>query len=141
MRYYIRFCDAMPAGHANNWWHNVAMKIKDGTLIAIAAASLFASACKKEDQTSRAPASPAAAKDTIKEAVGSAATAPTATEPSKEKVAAMVHCGGINECKGKSLCATDKTSCAGANACKGQGWIDVSADDCTAKGGKVVKGM
>jgi hypothetical protein len=116
MRYYSDFASERGLATARICCHSDNMNIKDGALVAIAAASLFASACKKE------------------ESVTGAASA-------KEKTAAMVHCGGINECKGKSLCATDKTSCAGQNACKGQGWIDVAAADCTAQGGKVVKGM
>jgi hypothetical protein len=113
------------------------LTIKDSTLIALAAASLFGAACKKDDKpaTSAAPA-----------AITGSATAPAAgssapTPPAPEKTAATVHCGGINECKGKSLCSTAKTSCAGQNACKGQGWIDVAADDCKTKGGTVVAGM
>lgn len=30
-------------------------------------------------------------------------------------------CKGLNACKGKGGCATDKHSCAGKNDCKGQG--------------------
>ena len=51
---------------------------------------------------------------------------------------AKVHCGGINACKGKSECATANNACKGANACKGQGFVTVSAKECTEKGGKVL---
>ncbi|HPH67633.1 MAG TPA: hypothetical protein PLF40_17875 [Kofleriaceae bacterium] len=93
------------------------VSIKEGTLIALAAAGLFANACKKDEAKNGA--------------------APTAAE----KVEKKIHCGGINECKGKSLCAAAKSSCAGQNACKGQGWIDATEADCKAKGGTQVAGM
>jgi hypothetical protein len=53
---------------------------------------------------------------------------------------AKVNCAGVNGCKGKSECAGSKNGCAGQNECKGQGWISMSEKECTAKGGKVVKG-
>ena len=52
----------------------------------------------------------------------------------------VVHCAGINACKGQGKCAGGTHSCAGQNACKGQGWVETSAKECTDKGGKVVKG-
>ena len=53
-----------------------------------------------------------------------------------------VKCAGVNSCKGKGACAAADGShaCAGKNGCKGQGWTKVkSADECTKKGGTVVK--
>ena len=47
----------------------------------------------------------------------------------------MVHCTGINACKGKSDCATASSACKGQNACKGKGWTAMSAKDCKEKGG------
>ena len=49
----------------------------------------------------------------------------------------MVHCLGVNGCKGKSDCATASSACKGQNACKGKGFVAMSAADCKAKGGKV----
>jgi hypothetical protein len=50
-----------------------------------------------------------------------------------------VKCAGLNACKGQSACKTASSSCKGLNACKGQGWTEAStAQDCTAKGGKVM---
>ncbi|TDR31804.1 hypothetical protein [Hydromonas duriensis] len=50
-----------------------------------------------------------------------------------------VHCGGINSCKGTSLCKTATSACAGQNSCKGQGWISASSEKaCTDQGGHVV---
>jgi hypothetical protein len=57
-----------------------------------------------------------------------------------EKTEAKVQCEGVNACKGKSACATPKSSCKGRNACKGQGWISMPEAECTAKGGKAMKG-
>ena len=53
----------------------------------------------------------------------------------------MIHCAGVNACKGQGSCAggTGGNSCAGMNSCKGKGVVDMSAADCTAKGGTVVK--
>ncbi len=50
-----------------------------------------------------------------------------------------VHCAGINECKGHGACAGAGNSCKGQNACKGQGWVQTSAEECQAKGGKIVE--
>jgi len=50
-----------------------------------------------------------------------------------------VKCEGVNECKGKGACGGAGHSCAGQNECKGKGWIELSAADCKAKGGKEVK--
>jgi hypothetical protein len=60
--------------------------------------------------------------------------------PAPAATAENIHCSGINECKGKGACgaADGSHSCAGKNECKGKGWIEVSAADCTAKGGTVV---
>lgn len=82
--------------------------------LALTCGALLASACKKNE-----PAPPA--------------------DEKTENPAKLVNCLGINECKAKSLCHTEKHSCAGQNACKGQGWIDVTAADCTAKGGKIIQ--
>lgn len=52
----------------------------------------------------------------------------------------MVHCTGINSCKGHGECKTAKNECKGMNACKGQGWVaKASAKECTDAGGKVAK--
>lgn len=93
--------------------------LKNGTLIALTAASLFASACSK-----------------AKDGGGSAASGASGDQ------AAKIHCQGVNECKGKGTCKTDKNSCAGANECKGKGVVDgLTADQCTTKGGTIVAGM
>jgi hypothetical protein len=64
-----------------------------------------------------------------------------ATTPAlAKKMSKSVHCGGINSCKGTSLCKTANNACKGMNTCKGQGWLpEKSAKACEAKGGKVVE--
>lgn len=51
---------------------------------------------------------------------------------------ATVHCFGVNSCKGQSACKSGDHACKGQNSCKGQGFVDLSAADCTAKGGKAL---
>ena len=97
--------------------------IRTGTMIALAAASLFASACSKKDDTSSKSVQPA--------------TQP-ATQPG-EKTAAMVHCEGINDCKGHGSCKSAQNACAGQNGCKGKSFVKTATDEeCKTKGGTVV---
>lgn len=51
----------------------------------------------------------------------------------------MVHCAGLNSCKGTSDCKTAENACKGQNVCKGHGFLAMTAKDCDAKGGTVVK--
>lgn len=89
--------------------------IRTGTMIALTAASLFASACSKKDDTNSTSAQPA------------------------EKTAAMVHCEGINDCKGHGSCKSARNACAGQNACKGKSFMKTATDEeCKTKGGTVV---
>lgn len=86
-----------------------------GTMIAFAAASLFAAAC------------------------GSKAAEQKPTTPATVERTAAVHCMGINSCKGQGSCKSEKNACKGQNGCKGQSFADAaSADECTAKGGTVM---
>lgn len=89
------------------------MKISmKGTLIAAAVGSMFAAGC--------------------------ASQASSMTKDDKMG-GAMVHCGGVNSCKGQSACATAANSCKGQNTCKGQGWVPAASEkECTDKGGTVV---
>lgn len=54
---------------------------------------------------------------------------------------AGVKCMGGNDCKGKGACGVPgKHDCHGQNECKGKGWVKLgSADECTKKGGTVIK--
>ena len=48
-----------------------------------------------------------------------------------------VKCVGINKCSGQGQCGgLDGNTCAGSNKCSGKGWIKVSAEECSSKGGK-----
>jgi uncharacterized membrane protein len=51
--------------------------------------------------------------------------------------AKKVHCEGVNACKGQGACGGAGHDCAGKNECKGKGWLEMSADECKAKGGTV----
>lgn len=51
---------------------------------------------------------------------------------------ALIHCGGVNSCKGTSDCKTADNSCKGQNGCKGQGFKALSAEECTKQGGKAL---
>ena len=51
--------------------------------------------------------------------------------------AQIVHCYGVNTCKGTSDCATAHTQCKGQNECKGQGFIGTTAKKCGAMGGSL----
>jgi len=58
----------------------------------------------------------------------------TAGEKAEAK---KVHCEGVNACKGQGACNGVGHDCAGQNSCKGKGWIELSADECQAKGGTI----
>lgn len=91
--------------------------VRTGTMIALAAASLFAAACSKSPDTK--------------------STMPTGGEKS-----ASVHCMGVNSCKGQGSCKSAQNACKGQNSCKGTGMTDAaSAEECTAKGGTVPPAM
>lgn len=49
----------------------------------------------------------------------------------------VVHCYGINSCKGTSDCKSGNHDCKGQNECKGQGFKEVSAKACKAQGGSL----
>ncbi len=51
---------------------------------------------------------------------------------------ALVHCSGVNQCKGHNDCGTASNACTGHGSCKGQGWVGASASACADVGGTVV---
>jgi hypothetical protein len=54
---------------------------------------------------------------------------------------AKVKCLGVNECKGQGQCGgPEGNACAGQNGCTGKGWLLLSADECSAKGGSEFSG-
>jgi hypothetical protein len=54
--------------------------------------------------------------------------------------AATGKCMAGNACKGQSACKGGANSCKGLNACKGTGFSLSSEKQCSAMGGKFVKG-
>lgn len=83
---------------------------------AAAAAALFVAGCSKS--TEQVPAE----------------------SPASSVTQGAVKCLGINECKGQGQCGVPGGhACAGQNECKGKGWVQVTADECTSKGGQVLE--
>jgi uncharacterized membrane protein len=52
--------------------------------------------------------------------------------------APMVHCMGVNSCKGTSACSTAENKCKGLNSCKGKGWMELSKAECEKEHGTVM---
>lgn len=52
--------------------------------------------------------------------------------------AELVHCAGLNACKGTSDCKTESNACRGQNECKGHGFLSMTEADCIEKGGQVI---
>jgi len=50
----------------------------------------------------------------------------------------MVHCFGVNACKGQNDCKTAKNACKGHGSCKGQGFKAMTQEACKKAGGKVM---
>ena len=48
----------------------------------------------------------------------------------------LIHCYGVNKCKGQNDCKTPKNACAGKSSCKGMGFVANTAKACSAVGGK-----
>ena len=103
------------------------MSMKTGALIAIAAGSLFAAACKKQEEA--------------KAMEPSMAGASMAGDMKGEKMAAKVHCSGVNACKGHGACKSEANACAGKNGCAGKGWVELTEEECKAKNGTVTAAM
>lgn len=69
-----------------------------------------------------------------------AATMAAAPAPALAKAKAeLVHCYGVNTCKGTSDCASGNHGCKGQNECKGQGFKALSKKACAAKGGSLTE--
>ncbi len=60
----------------------------------------------------------------------SGATLMAGTAKAGDEGGKMVHCQGVNGCKGQSDCAGAGHDCSGKNACKGKGWKKMTADEC-----------
>lgn len=51
----------------------------------------------------------------------------------------LIHCYGVNICKGHNDCKTKENACAGHATCKGTGFIEAPAKSCKDIGGTVGK--
>ena len=51
----------------------------------------------------------------------------------------VVHCYGVNSCKGTSDCKTASNECKGQNGCKGQGFKAMTVKACKAAGGSLTE--
>ena len=117
--------------------------LKTGTIIAIAAGSLFAAACsKKSEEAKQAPpsATPTPTTQTPAEADKPKTDTPAATAPSGsgEKTATM-YCKGVNACKGQGACKSAANDCAGKNACAAKGFLMLTQAECDAAKAKAKK--
>lgn len=67
-----------------------------------------------------------------KPAAGASAApgAPDATAGSAAASADLVHCYGVNTCKGHNDCKTAENACAGEAECKGHGFVAMSEKAC-----------
>jgi uncharacterized membrane protein len=73
-------------------------------------------------------------------ALSSAAVAADAPSGSKGRAIDrndVVHCYGVNSCKGTADCATTAHDCKGQNSCKGEGFKALKAGECLTKGGVI----
>ncbi len=64
-------------------------------------------------------------------------SAAVSSPASAQDAGKAVHCYGVNSCKGTSDCKTAKNECKGLNDCKGQGFKELTAQACTARGGSL----
>lgn len=67
-----------------------------------------------------------------------ASGAAVAKDAKPKEAAKVIHCGGVNECKGKGACSGADNACKSQNSCKGKGFIETTAKDCKDKGGQVM---
>ena len=49
----------------------------------------------------------------------------------------LIHCSGVNICKGHNDCKTASNACRGHASCKGTGFVAIPAKSCTDIGGKI----
>ena len=70
-------------------------------------------------------------------AAAQAAPAPTGSSGAAVASADMVHCYGVNSCKGTADFKTTEHDCKGMNACKGHGFRAMAAGQCLKRGGTI----
>jgi hypothetical protein len=59
-----------------------------------------------------------------------------AGEPTAADTTDLVHCYGVNACKGHNDCKTAENDCAGHATCKGHGFVGMPSKACGDVGGK-----
>lgn len=69
--------------------------------------------------------------------MASAATPPAGSTGTAVGKDDMVHCYGVNSCKGQADCKTSLNACKGQNSCKGHGFKTLGASACLSKGGVI----
>ncbi|HEY5851442.1 MAG TPA: hypothetical protein VIT62_11845 [Lysobacter sp.] len=87
----------------------------------------------------KAPFIPASGVALALAAAGLAFTAAPASAKAKpgEQVE-LVHCSGVNACKGHNDCKTADNACKGQGSCKGKGFVAASKTACSDIGGNRV---
>tara|TARA_B100001063_G_scaffold171948_1_gene161125 strand:+ start:340 stop:795 length:456 start_codon:yes stop_codon:yes gene_type:complete len=68
---------------------------------------------------------------------GCSATANTNTTAAAANTTDLVHCAGVNVCKGHNDCGGASNACAGQASCKGSGFVVMPSKACGDVGGKV----
>lgn len=58
------------------------------------------------------------------------------TEAAETNNTDLVHCYGVNVCKGHNACKTSDNACAGHASCKGTGFVAMPSKSCADIGGK-----
>ena len=81
------------------------------------------------------------AKSAVSVAVSAAllALSATAMTTPAHASAKLVHCYGVNSCKGTSDCKSGNHDCKGMNSCKGQGFKAESKKQCLADKGSLTE--
>lgn len=69
--------------------------------------------------------------------LANAAPRPAGSTGSAVTSSDMVHCYGVNSCKGTADCKTTLHDCKGMNSCKGQGFKAMAADMCLKRSGTI----
>jgi hypothetical protein len=111
------------------------------TTLALAAAALFLGACQKDKGATKDPGSDAAGTETDAGDDAAKGDAKDDAMASGKKI----KCFGVNACSGQSVCdvpdgrvapGSKGHACAGQNECAKKGWIQLTAEECTAQGGE-----
>lgn len=75
---------------------------------------------------------------------GCASTANTAQSVAKKvtntATVDLVHCSGVNKCKGHNDCKTASNACGGHASCEGKGYVFMPEKACNDVGGSVTPG-